>query len=1119
MKSTKQKIMTIDAKNLFKYYRKKSGETDKPFFFNTKRKSYYSAVVKQENRMEPCPLFDQFLMVLDEEQSVEKLTENQKEERLFDKLVIIDFDDIFLPSEKENQHDWFRRRKEGERGNVKDLMEKGLDICFEDHIAHMVPFDKSGNMGRNGRITFIDEAYLEPMNERLNLGMDFSDIKVVLSKYYAYRGLYLSTSNKVVNKNVKYTPETLIIIKDNRTKIIQRGPRKGEEAPINGLSYERDVPIETAEEDEDIPGLWKFKKPENRELAKVNMPFDGEGIITPLYSQYINDSLEMEGATSYQIRLPFAKGMLHEVDVHQFLDEFTKNGPKGEEYWYEDAFGIQRDLKKAHILLTESMFKGQAWLWEHCKKNGIDDPMEYYCNKINHYHHALYISGTNLPYGHSEYTHLSYQAINTLNFTEEQFKNVVKKHCEFIDDPKTFLQGWNEPKDEDDEENEEERKEQCFLPNWQRAVLKNPLFEQDIYIKEQLHNTQKGLLTKLALGKLVVKGQTRYLCRDLMPLLAALLNNPKDINDMYPKYLYKRFYMPMEEGAESELLDYSENYAFFRNPHLSRNEQCLLKPFTDTEEKYFIKRKNVSYKIHRNYLNIYYRYFGHLTGVVMVPRGSHAPLCLGGADFDGDLVSIIFDRDIIRAVESGVYSDAKRLERKLSVVEIPETKSKLEKVPAVVPYQHIFDTFYNRIGQISNAAICIGQAEYGLGNEMPYSSEGLSCAKCTLLTGLEIDAAKNGVHPNLDIILNNSIGRCSYLEFLRQFKKLKAEKKFRLENISIKPKSATIENEKYELLEMKATGCKTKAIFVLQNEGTYINRLPLLFVEQLKQYKKTKKASKEQVENKQITAIFSYNQTEELQQEQIARFKEECQAIFNIHFFYKNMLIKNLRNEKSKGFFAFENIENTVFQMYDEDNAEKILDEVLPVLQEKLEPYVNDCTNQRINKYQWQFQPRTRRRETLEQILDHNFDADFLTEKEEEILFHFHQQGYKMLWFLTEAIKGPGLEDFDVMKGRLAEQREKWVSKELKSLDTVLEEESKRYYEENASEPELAVYRYCLEEIRALIAETKLQNATKVKALYELTGIFRDSTNRKFFWEAFYWQDLQPFVEKEGTLC
>ena len=38
-----------------------------------------------------------------------------------------------------------------------------------------------------------------------------------------------------------------------------------------------------------------------------------------------------------------------------------------------------------------------------------------------------------------------------------------------------------------------------------------------------------------------------------------------------------------------------------------------------------------------------------------------------------------------------------------------------------------------------------------------------SCAMCTILTGLEIDAAKNGEHPNLDIILGNDIEKCSYI--------------------------------------------------------------------------------------------------------------------------------------------------------------------------------------------------------------------------------------------------------------------------------------------------------------------------------------------------------------------
>ena len=44
------------------------------------------------------------------------------------------------------------------------------------------------------------------------------------------------------------------------------------------------------------------------------------------------------------------------------------------------------------------------------------------------------------------------------------------------------------------------------------------------------------------------------------------------------------------------------------------------------------------YEKFKKYLTLYDKYFGKLTGIVMVPRGSAVPLCLGGADFDGDLV-------------------------------------------------------------------------------------------------------------------------------------------------------------------------------------------------------------------------------------------------------------------------------------------------------------------------------------------------------------------------------------------------------------------------------------------------------------------------------------------------
>lgn len=94
---------------------------------------------------------------------------------------------------------------------------------------------------------------------------------------------------------------------------------------------------------------------------------------------------------------------------------------------------------------------------------------------------------------------------------------------------------------------------------------------------------------------------------------------------------------------------------FFRSPHLSRNEQLIMQRFTDTDEAHYTGDSDY-YKNHfKGHLELYKRYFGKLTGIVMVPRGSAAPLCLGGADFDGDLVNVIFHQDVVNAVASGCY--------------------------------------------------------------------------------------------------------------------------------------------------------------------------------------------------------------------------------------------------------------------------------------------------------------------------------------------------------------------------------------------------------------------------------------------------------------------------------
>ncbi len=1085
----KQRIMTVNAKSLFKYFPKKRNALGESFCFDTRKRTLYTLVVKAETESEECPMLHQFLEVLKED-LVDKFDGTDKY-LLRDQFLIMDFDDIFMPID-ENATDAARKWREGLQNNVKDLMENGLKLQFDTHIVHMLPFDKSGNMSRNGRISFVNRAYVERLNERLNLGIDFSKIKVKLSKYYAYRGLYLSTSQRVNHDRFELTPETLVIVRDTRE--------------ASGNSYERNVKVATAKQGK-TPKDWEFQEPKIQEVLPVETPYDGEGFITPEYSGYINEALGINGANSFQIRLPFAKGMLHQVDVLEFIKEYTVVGTGDKQYLYIDAFGKERDLRKAHIFMTESMFKGKKWLETYCKENGFEDPMQYYCDAIAKFNHGFYVSGTNLPYGHSRYTHLSYQTINTLAFDEKQFKHIIDGHGKFIKNPIAFLKNWDEI--EHDDIVMEDNDELYRLPNWKRALLQNPSLVGDKYIKEQLGNTQKSLLSKMALGKVLVEGQTRYLCRDLMPLLSSLLRADKDVNNAWLRNLFTRFYLP--QGKNNKIkLNFEDYYAFFRNPHLSRNEQYIMRAFVlPNSEKTYAKDGKKDYEHYTKYVKMYDKYFSHLTGIVMVPRGSTLPLCLGGADFDGDLVSIILNQDVVDAVAKGVYQriPSKSLyyyERKLPAIEIPSTLAVDAVVPDHVEYEHIYNTFSNHIGRISNAAISIGQVEYDrkTNGESEFDANIPTCAKCTLLTGLEIDAAKNGVHPNLDLILNKDIPKSAYLSFLRGFKELKAEENFHLDRLEIK---------EGKVITLGAKNCETKVEWYPENEetGTYINLLPKYFLEYLEYCEAFKKMKSEKINVKKPKLAKA-------EKDVIEKFKESCDGIFELYHFYKNILLKNLTKEKNKGYYAVENTEVLIMRMYDESQVDEILFQTLPELRQKIEDAISDESaidgiKERINSLQWQFQPRSKRGMALEQIIGNGFKESDLTEKEKKLLYHFNQQGYKLLWRLIDLIQGPKSHTYSEMYDNAIEAAKcSLSSEEFSELEEMLNNETRCFYENNVSNTQQKLYVHCLNAVRNVIRIYSRSVNEKEKLVYALYEMTKSKTSMaKFFWDAFSWEDIK----------
>lgn len=1126
MNNQKQKIRTISAKALFKYFPKT--KKDKSYAIYLINKALCRYVIKQEEDMEECPVFYQFYKEIDkrnEKNGTFEITGTT----LLDKLVVMDFDNIFMFDDKSTDATSNNNGKgywELLQECAKDIIENGFDIYAEetDTPVHMVAFDKSGNMSRKSRISFIDATYYNALNKRLNLGMDFSKIEIQESKYYAYRGLYLSSAKRIENEKLTITPETLVVIQDER-----KDPKNPDKS-ITGYNYEKANYISAKENKEAIGKngkIWDVDEQGEEKVLYVDTPFDGVGFVDPSYASIINESLGIESATSFQIRLPFAKGMLHQVDVRGFLDEYNTNRSENA-HIYVDAFGIKRDLGKARIFITESMFKAKKWIVEYLKSTGNEDmdPMAFYCEMLRKYNHALYVSGTNLPYGHSKYVHLSYQTINTLDFSKEQFDHILDRHKTFIKEPIEYLNSFDlKAGDDSDSMDSEDGRIDYRIPNWRRALNANKQLADDIYIKHELKNTQKGLLTKLATGKILVEGQTRYLCRDLLPLLVSMIENPRNF---YPKYLYFRFYLPTDgndANAEELGLDFNSYYAFFRNPHLSRNEQYIMQRFCDTDET--IYKGRIAYKYYINNRAIYDKYFGSLTGIVMVPRHSVMPLCLGGADFDGDLVSIVYNQDVVDAVASGVFVKTKTKlfgevqRRNLPVIEIPSTFSEKTSIKEHVPYEHIKNTFSNRIGQISDAAISIGQLEYGhaltedsqskteaqeqsVENEYKEEKYGKpSCAMCTILTGLEIDAAKNGEHPNLDSILSNDIEKCSYIKFLHKFKKLREETNYSVDNLKVEEKERNGKN----YIEVTAKDCKTVAKFYPPVFGTFINELPIAFNEMFNYYAKGESAFEEEAakENKdektQEVIVFSYAKNKKSEEAKIKEFKLKCQNIFDYNFHYAKKLMFILIKEKNKGFFAIENLEKKLYQAYDEEEAVKIQQTVVPRLLAHLKACINENNTvvdikDRLNQAKWLFVPVNKRAAVLEEIIGGGFSSDVLDDEEKAVIFNFHNRGYINLWLILSIIEGPKTKTFDEI---LSSNIKCNIKDKDEKLEEKLIEYLRAYYDYNASDALGKIYAQCLKKLGGIIKNSGLSEQNRMAALYEITASSLD--NRKFFWD------------------
>ena len=667
-------------------------------------------LLANEEAQEENALFYQIMCALHDGRFPE-IRETRTVTELADVIFIMDLSGVF---------DRQGGKKNAERQKKAESLfrPEGVTLNFGGGTYRYLAFERSGSMSRQARLTFLRSDLCDAVRRRIMLDMTVG--RCQLSKLYAYNGLMLSGGTRI---------DGIDLAKKHRVVVVKNH------------SFKKAAHVITVEGVGRSEGFKTYRRVEDDGVREiVSKRFDGEGLVSKAYAEYVDKKLcGKHTHHSFQVRMPFVKGMLHEVD---YKDLMINAGGKT----ITDIWGEKHPIEETEIILTESMCKGLGWMTE----NGMN--WDDYWAAFKKYDHALYITGVSKERP-EKYTELNYQFLATLSMPSEEFRPADLpagwEHSP-ADDPRDWITKATEQRYYDLRCNENYRLHVFDDdPAAAAALKKNPLFIHEPALVKQLDAMAERTLKDYAVGHLLVEGDVRYLSGDLLEMIALTMDRPEQISSKQFKY----FNALMAQGFQSEHY-YAPKAAYtdhgasivLRNPHIARNEEIRLQ----------------TYKTEESHDNMRQYYLGHLSDVLMIDIQMLAAERLGGADYDGDMVKTIADPIVRRCVERN-YEYGFDNRSNIPLLLIPSEEPVLRNADDWHDrFITVRDTFSSRVGQICNAAFDRSVIAY---DENSSAEERERCRRETetlaILVGLEIDSAKSGVKPNLDEYLKQPASRRS----------------------------------------------------------------------------------------------------------------------------------------------------------------------------------------------------------------------------------------------------------------------------------------------------------------------------------------------------------------------
>lgn len=363
-----------------------------------------------------------------------------------------------------------------------------IDYGYRQKTVNYTRFLGTAGSIKKSTIIFVNEEIHETLMRRINNGRYEGpkkdeevkkyngkelNYKFIPAKINAYFALQCSASISVpwpriivVNDAVTKFPATVRIVKDT-----------------GGLKPE-----------------WPSVSDDIEQEIEYNVS-DGMGFITPEMSAAWAEALNegSEPLSGYNTRCAFLKGMVFTVPFKKFAEEVAHN------YVIKDAWGDERDIRDADVIITVSMLKlwdsyaGYEDYYENCMKNGYE-----FCIAKSTPHELRNVHTTN------------YQYIQDFKFTDEQIDalidpTVIKiKECLGLDWRKLILYMCGTGLDE---------KSVVHMDPMCKSIMANPALINDPYVRSKVSRMIQKRIRTAKIGVLDIEGDYAIIGNDPYSLL------------------------------------------------------------------------------------------------------------------------------------------------------------------------------------------------------------------------------------------------------------------------------------------------------------------------------------------------------------------------------------------------------------------------------------------------------------------------------------------------------------------------------------------------------------------------------------------------------------------------